>query len=521
MPCRILFLPNEIETFVPSGTLILDAAKSAGVFLDAPCGGNGTCGKCEVLLTQNGETVRVLACQTSVTQDCTITFKQEEQLDTLIHGTERVIAFAPYPNLKHAIAGECFAAFDLGTTSIVCYLLDGTTGEQLASAGMQNPQSAYGADVITRANYVLSGAEPNALRDCVIVALNDLIQRTTQAAGRTPEQVTLVSIVGNTVMHHILLGLPLEMLVRAPYEPFSKEKWILPASAFGLRVNENASLRIAPVIGGFVGADTVACLSATAFDQMKTPTLLLDIGTNGELVCTDGVRRVCCSTAAGPAFEGANTSCGMRAVSGAVDHVWLEEGALRYSTIENKPARGICGSGLIDSIALLVRLGTIDETGRFSKNAMLSERLLQEQDGIEVFWVCDGEVRVTLSQKDVRELQLGKAAIRAGIQVLLDALTLEESQIERVLLAGAFGSHISPASLCDIGLLPNLFREKVESIGNAAGEGAKLYVKNYSLFEESEALAQETEYIELTRSPAFTDYYIEAISFPDQHDGCS
>lgn len=514
MSCRILFLPNQVEIDVPSGTSILDAAKQAGIFLDAPCGGNGTCGKCEVSLTQDDETSPVLACKTQVQSDCTVTMPQKGQFKILRGGTERAVSFAPSIDVKR-IPGSCFAAFDLGTTSIVCYLLDGTTGEQIASAGMQNPQSAYGADVIARANYVLTSDTPNVLQTSVISALNQLIVRTTRSIGRTPDHVTLISIVGNTVMHHILLGLPLEQLVRAPYEPALHEKQVLSAADLSLCVNVSAVVLIAPVIGGFVGADTVACLTATAFEEVKTPTLLLDIGTNGELVLTDGIRRVCCSTAAGPAFEGANISCGMRAESSAVDHVWLQDGILQCSTIESIPARGICGSGLIELIALLVRLGVIDETGRFVENAALANRFRRNSAGMLEFLICDGEKQVTLTQKDVRELQLGKAAIHAGIQVLLDTLSLDETQITHVLLAGAFGSHLFPASLCDIGLLPEAFREKTESIGNAAGEGAKLYARSDSLFSESDSLARETDYIELTRSPVFSEYYIDAMAFPE------
>ncbi len=515
MSCRIEFLPSKVTLDVPEGTLLSSAAKSAGVFIDAPCGGYGTCGKCAVLFTQNGKTERVLACQTILEQDCTVILENTNELRTLHDGIERSVPFAPYPNIVQNLPGSCFAAFDLGTTSIVCYLLDGTTGEQLASAGMQNPQSAYGADVIARANHVLTNDQPNALRSCVVSALNELIERTAKSAGRTPQQVTLITLVGNTVMHHILLDLPLGQLVRAPYTAFSSEKRVFHADELSLRVHPSAKILIAPVIGGFVGADTVACLSATAFEQIHAPTLLLDIGTNGELVLTSSTRRVCCSTAAGPAFEGANISCGMRAEPGAVDHVWLESGELRVSTIGNAPARGICGSGLIDLIALLVRQGTIDETGRFCADSPLSDRLIETDNAKAAFLVAEDEPRVTLSQKDVRELQLGKAAIHAGITVLLDALALTESQIERVLLAGAFGSHLSPDALCDIGLLPEAFRGKVESIGNAAGEGAKLYARNFTLFEESEPLARETEYLELTLSPSFSDYYIEAMSFPE------
>ena len=511
---RVVFQPNRKEVSVPCGTLLSDAAKKANVFIDSPCGGNGTCGKCSVVLEQNGTQTSVLACQTKIEQDCTVILGDVNELHALHDGAERKVSYAPY-NKDSFTQGSCLAAFDLGTTSIVCYLLDGATGEQLASIGMQNPQSAYGADVITRANYVMTSDQPAALQDCVVSALNELMLRTTAQAGRSLDELSLVTIVGNTVMHHILLGLPLAQLVRAPYTPFSTDSKIMTAAELGLNVSPDTRVLIAPVIGGFVGADTVACLSATAFEQIQSPTLMLDIGTNGELVCSDGTKRVCCSTAAGPAFEGANISCGMRAENGAVDHVWQDNSVFCFSTIGDAPARGICGSGLIDLIALLVKLGTIDETGRFNKNESFSERLIRTEAGLS-FQIAQGDKNVFLSQKDVRELQLGKAAIRAGIAVLLDTLSLVEYQIERVLLAGAFGSHLSPDALCDIGLLPEAFRGKIESIGNAAGEGAKLYARNFSIFQQSEQLARETGYIELTLSPSFSDYYVDAMSFPEQ-----
>ena len=180
MICRIRFLPNDVEVSVPSGTLLLHAAKIAGVYLDAPCGGNGTCGKCEVSLSIEGTTSRVLACQTRVVQDCTVTLSNAGQLNTLHEGKQRSVAFLPCTSVGEPVDGACIAAFDLGTTSIVCYLLDGRTGEELVSCGMQNPQAAYGADVIARANYALTSGEPDALRDCAIAALNDLILRVTK-----------------------------------------------------------------------------------------------------------------------------------------------------------------------------------------------------------------------------------------------------------------------------------------------------------------------------------------------------
>jgi uncharacterized 2Fe-2S/4Fe-4S cluster protein (DUF4445 family) len=489
MTHSILFQPSAHAINVPHGTLISDAAKRAGVFIDSPCGGNGTCKKCAVVLEQNGVKETVLACQTKIVSDCVV-YLSESAVRTLREGTTREIPFAPCSSAHTEIEGACFAAFDLGTTTIVCYLLDAKTGAQLSAAGTQNPQSAFGADVIARASYALNnGYEP--LHSSVRGALNELLHSVCADAGRGAEQVVLGSVVGNTVMIHLLRGDPVDSLVRAPYQPFRSERLICSASDIGLHANETCTVLIPPVVGGFVGADTVACLTATAFDTIKQPTLLLDVGTNGELALTDGEQRVSCSTAAGPAFEGANISCGMRASRGAIEHVWLEDGELRLATIDQASPVGICGSGLIELAALLAREGVIEESGRLSAEGRFASRVITQEDGQKAFRVAEHEngSMIVLTQKDVRELQLGKAAMRAGIEMLLEALQLEAEQVERALLAGAFGSHLSPDALCEIGLLPPALSGKVESIGNAAGEGAKLYLKNYGLFEQSERLA--------------------------------
>ncbi len=525
MKHRIVFLPGNVETAVPHGTLVSDAAKQAGVWIDSPCGGNGTCKKCAVLLTCSGRTERVLACQTRIEADCSVSPLQTEILRPLEEGSARTVPLAPYPAADYSRELACMAAFDLGTTTIVCYLLDAKSGEQIAVGGMQNPQSAYGADVIARANYALTGGQPKALQACIIEALNSLLLQTLGTCNREPGDVSLITLVGNTVMHHLLLGYPLEQRVRSPYAPYRVERQVLPAAQLGLCAD--CALLLAPLVGGFVGADTIACLSATAFDAKTEPTLLIDIGTNGEMALTNGTRMVCCSTAAGPAFEGANISCGMRAVSGAIDRVWLEQNRLRYSVIGGGEPFGLCGSGLIDLCALLSNLNVIDESGRFNpeenisgesgrfdEDAPLGNRIFTLENGMKAFLISDSGQRLALTQKDVRELQLGKAAIRAGIEVLLQTLSLSAEQVRETLLAGAFGNHLSPQSLCDIGLLPRALLHGVRSIGNAAGEGAKLYAKNFELFEASEALARNTDFIELALSHSFTDYYVDAMAFP-------
>jgi len=515
MTHTVEFQPANKKITVPDGTVLSETAKRAGVFIDSPCGGNGTCKKCAVTLILDGSEETVLACQTKVEADCVVRLPEHSAVRTLNDGSSRYTAFAPYAAARSDLEGACFAAFDLGTTTIVCYLLDAKTGDQLAVSGMQNPQSAFGADVIARATYALdNGYEP--LRSSVRDALNELLDTVCLQAGRDRQNVVLASVVGNTVMHHLLLGYPVDSLVRAPYKPYKSERLVLPASELDLRAHDSCVVLIPAVVGGFVGADTVACLTATAFDTLRDVTLMLDVGTNGELALTNGSRRVSCSTAAGPAFEGANISCGMRASSGAIEHVRFAGDALQIAVIGDAPPTGICGSGLIELAAALVKAGIIEESGRFSDDSRFQNRFVATADGMKAFVVsaqAGQTTQIVLTQKDVRELQLGKAAMRAGIETLLDTLSLAPEQVSKTLLAGAFGSHLSAGALCDIGLLPAALLGSIESIGNAAGEGAKLYLKNYALFEQTDSLAKQTEYIELTMSPEFTDRYVDAMAF--------
>ena len=512
---HVVFQPSNTAINVPDGTLISDAAKQAGVWIDSPCGGNGTCKKCGVTLTADGKEETVLACQTKIETDCVVRTNSESKIVTLSSASARAVTFAPYPQADTDVDGACFAAFDLGTTTIVCYLLDATSGRQIAVHGMQNPQTAFGADVIARAAYALqNSAMP--LRSAVIGGLNRLLDKVCSIAGKTPEQVVLASIAGNTVMHHLLLGYPVDALARAPYKPYKTEKLILPANELGLTAHESCEILLPPVIGGYVGADTVACMSATGFDTLSEPALLIDIGTNGELALTDGRRIAVCATAAGPAFEGANISCGMRAIDGAIEHFSLEDGRLHRRVIGGGEPAGICGSGLIELVSLLCQTGAVDETGLLRQNGCLSDRVVQTQTGVRAFCIAgEGNDALMLTQKDIRELQLAKAAMRAGAETLIGALSLRPEQIKEVLLAGAFGAHLSPGALFGIGLLPGGLSGRVKSIGNAAGEGTKAYLRNFELFQQSELLAESADYIELTDSDTFSECFIEAIAFPE------
>lgn len=480
---RVTFLPAGITVSVDEGATLLQAEILAGLKPYAPCGGKGTCGKCKVTLQAGTE---VLACQTIVDGDMTVTVRQDTSERILTDG----IDVQTQPDGKNAYA----LAFDIGTTTVVAYLMDGVTGKELARESCMNPQGQYGADVISRIQHVLDNGG-KTMSACIRTALESLAREVSRKAGIRPEEITVCAVVGNTAMHHLLLEIDPKPLITPPYMPNVSEA--LTVDPAGL-LPTSGSVRVLPNIAGFVGGDTVGCMVATRFDRREELTLLIDIGTNGEMVLGNQNRRMACSTAAGPAFEGAKISCGMRGAEGAVDHVYLQDGVISYHVIGDSKPIGLCGSGLLDLVAVLLDAGIIDESGHL--------------EGKE-YKLCEN---VTLTQKDVREVQLAKAAIRAGIELMAARQGRKIEEIQKVLLAGAFGNYLNPRSACRIGMIPPQLLEKIQPIGNAAGEGSKLCAMNAGEYAYASELASHTEFLELASLPEFQDCYVDCLTFEEE-----
>lgn len=479
MKYTVHFLPTDLTVAVDAGTSILQAEIQAGLQPDAPCSGKGTCGKCRVRLETGGE---VLACQTAVERDVTV--------HTMDGGAAQILTDAGSA-LSADSSSDYAIAFDVGTTTVVGYLMDGRTGTLLSQLGRMNPQAQFGADVISRIQCVLDG-RGEAMQQCIRECLAQMTQELTANVGLTLSQITTGAIVGNTAMHHLMLGIDPRPLVTPPYMPAARcamESDLLPI---------NGKARMLPNIAGFVGGDTVGCMVATRFDELEELTLLIDIGTNGEMVLGDKRRRIACSTAAGPAFEGAKISCGMRGAEGAVDHVQRVDGSITYHVIADAAPKGLCGSGLLDLIAALLDAEILDESGYLDDGS---------------YRLCDN---VLLTQKDVREVQLAKAAIRAGIELLAEHLGVQIGDIRKVYLAGAFGNYLNPASACRIGMIPPELLDRIQPIGNAAGEGAKRCCVSAAEYTYSQTLAANTEFLELASLPEFQDRYVDALEFPEE-----
>lgn len=477
----VTLMPHNVTLTTPIGENMLEVLRNAGFAPDAPCGGEGKCGKCRVII--NG--AEKLACRVTVDRDMTVTLPARKEMKVLTEGN--------CASMKADGQHEYALAFDLGTTTVAGFLLDGRSGTLLAKTGSANPQRSFGADVVSRIRYVVR-TEDSSLGDRVKDTLNAMAKELAEKAGVSPEKVTAVSLVGNPAMHHLALGIDPTPLTVPPYMPKVFHSLVLEEG--WLTACPKAAVRVLPNIAGYVGGDTVACMVSTALDRQEKVTLLLDIGTNGELVLSTPKGRIACSCAAGPALEGAGISCGMSAVAGAIDRVWLENGQVCFHTVDGQRAVGLCGSGILDLIAVLLELGIIDSTG-----------FMKEKE------YPIPNTGLTLTRKDIRQIQLAKSAIRTGIELLCAQMGIAVGDIQQVLLAGAFGSKLSSAVCCRLGLLPPVLKDRITAIGNAAGTGAAMCAVDESAFCCADALAQQTAFLELASVPDFQDRYIENLNF--------
>lgn len=484
MPHRVTILPNHCHIEVPHGESLLAALSKAGLILDAPCGGNGNCGKCRV--TVDG--AEALACQTKVERNMTVTLLHRDDPQILASGQGAL-------DMVHPGLDGYLLALDIGTTTVVGYLLDGKTGKELASAGTRNPQTAFGADVISRIHHGLRG-QMEALTDSIRHCLAELTLELCRSAGISPNAIRFVSAVGNPAMQQFLLHITVDNLAKVPFAPVLTQIKTIPAVDI-LPLWKHGEFLIVPDIAGFVGADTVACVLACQQDNREEITLLVDIGTNGEMVLGNRHSMVACSAAAGPALEGALIRFGMRGQVGAIDHVWLENGAVSCSVIGGGSARGVCGSGLIDAVAVALEQGWINERGKI----LTDDGLIHLADGI------------FLTQEDIRQVQLAKGAIAAGIGLMASQMGIALSDIHKVFLAGAFGTYMDPKAACRIGLLPPELENKIETVGNAAGSGAKILACSPDARQRAQHIVSRTRALELSTLPEFSRCFAKNMRF--------
>ena len=407
-------------------------------------------------------------------------------------------------------------AVDIGTTSIAAYLVDLSTGEILGKTGAMNPQIAYGEDVISRIHHIIQHPDgKDVLQSRVVETVNELVTWLCAEADASPDQIVDAVIVGNTAMHHIIAGLPVKQLGEAPYVPAVSSGLTFPAHAIGLKLAAGATVYMPPNIAGYVGADHVAMLAATDVWRTEQTTIAVDIGTNTEVTLAHNSQRYSCSCASGPAFEGAHIGAGMRAAPGAIERVQIVDGQVRIQTIGDKAAVGICGSGVLDAVAVMADTGLVDHRGALQRDHALARTL---ENGKAAFVLAEAEASgngrgIAITRKDVAEIQLAKGAIRAGIEILLQEAGITADEVEAFVIAGAFGTYIDIASAIRIGMFPDLPEERFKQVGNAAGMGARLLLVSQEARRRAGEMVDGIEYVELTTYEGFRDEFIKQLSF--------
>jgi len=611
---EVLFQPDGLRINVEKGTLISDAMKAAGLEIQMPCAGAGTCGKCGVeihpdapepnefdlqhLTEEEIHRGMRLACQTRVDRDMSVLISPSIRVldgKILIDGIDQVFDMNPIisknyieipePSLEDQ-AADLFRikrvlnfsddkcpdfdidllrelsslirnanykvtvttadsriidiepgntterlygiAFDVGTTTVVGTILDLLTGHELSYASQLNAQVVYGEDSISRIKHAIENH--NGRRDMaekIKGVVNEIIHEASSKAGINTNEIYEAVFVGNTTMSHLLLGLDPTGLSQIPFVPVANSSVNLKAVDAGIDINPRGNVYTLPNIAGFVGSDTVGVMLACNYLEAGPTKLAVDVGTNGELALRHDSSLTVCSTAAGPALEGASLTCGMRAANGAIEHVRITSEALEYDVIGGATPIGVCGSGIIDVIAELLKAGIIDQNGAIlAKNTLkgeIPEHLLKRiiiYDNEPAFLLykpsgSDKDSRkVVVTQRDVRQIQLAKGAIRAGINIIIRSAGLASDDLDEILLAGAFGNYIRKGSAQRIGLLPDIPQERIRFIGNAASTGAKMALLSRNVRQDADRIRQETKHIELAALPDFMNEFMNTMIFP-------
>lgn len=399
-------------------------------------------------------------------------------------------------------------AVDIGTTGISAYLVNLESGEVLNKVSCLNPQTQYGGDVLTRISYCMNNVEGSKqLKEVIITKVDEVVEELIKDEY-CRSAVYRIAIAGNTTMLHLFLGVETRSIAKAPYRPVFIERLDIKASELSININKNGILTLLPSASGYVGADILAGIAATAFHKKSGSAIFIDIGTNGEIAAINNGRLAATSTAAGPALEGMNIACGCRAEAGAIDSFCIDDSYnVSYTTIGNQDAKGICGSGLIDIAAFFVTKEVILKNGKF--NTELDQRI-KDRLRDKKFYITD---EIYISQKDIRQIQLAKGAIASGIAMLLAEIHLPIENVEEAVIAGAFGYHINPQSILDISLIPKGFKGKINFVGNSSVEGARLALINKSILKCMEELKDAITVLELSTKDKFQDYFVKELSF--------
>jgi uncharacterized 2Fe-2S/4Fe-4S cluster protein (DUF4445 family) len=523
MPQVTVVYGEKVQTVeAPLGGIVGEAIARTGLPLEQPCAGRGTCGKCKVLVEAGvappdeierqhltpGELAldNRLACRARLEDDARIV------LAPIVVYSNKIFRTSHRYKRVEAPLG---LAIDLGSTTVAAFLTMLDNGEVCAGGAGLNQQTVFGADVISRISAALYSAEnAERLHRLALASINQAVD-SLKLSERIRSRVERVTVVGNVAMHHLLAELPVSSLAAKPFQPVSKDSIRDATALMGGIFPPGAQVMLPPLIGGFVGSDALACLAFFHYDKPSGPMVAIDLGTNGEVLVTDGKEILTASTAAGPAFEGVFISCGTRAVDGAITAVKIDDGHFHFKTIADEPPVGVTGSGLLSLVHELRKAGVIEVSGRISHNPpVMAERLgVDRHGGRRVLLVDDSSIG--LSQWDIRELQKAKGAIRAAVDTLMAHLYLKPEDLERVILTGSFGGQIDIDSAIDLGMIPPVDPSRVETIANGAGLGAAMFLTDEG-FALGEELARRAGQVDLDQDPLFISRYVGAMALkPD------
>jgi uncharacterized 2Fe-2S/4Fe-4S cluster protein (DUF4445 family) len=505
---------------------LIEVLASNGIFLRSDCGGKGLCGKCLVLL--NGKKELGPACGVRFSGDLTVEIPDDSFLRPEVVRKGPMILPEPIPfrALLQDAADRYGLAVDLGTTTIAVYLCDLVSGKVKGSVSVRNPQAIFGDDVISRISRVAENtSDLPHLQKMAVKAIEWCVTSLCRTSRISPGHIRSAVIAGNSIMIHLFSGENPSSIGVFPYVPLFVEKKIFRADAVGFEFNPSADIFTLPLISGFLGSDILAAALATELDKAPSGTMLVDIGTNGEIMLKSSKGLFAASCATGPAFEGATIRHGMHAVSGAIDSVKIDgkSGGVTCSVIQTyrnggkKLPSGICGSGIISAVAELCRCGLLLKSGRFNPDAD-SSLFRAGQNGLMEFELVPAEKSgtgraITLTQKDIREIQLAKAALLSGITMLCSATGLTVPK--KLLVAGAFGTFIDKKDALTIGMFPDIPEENITVIGNGAGAGAVLALFNPAILERSKELARAAKVLDLAASPEFQEVFLNSLQFPE------
>jgi uncharacterized 2Fe-2S/4Fe-4S cluster protein (DUF4445 family) len=526
MPALTVIYGEEVKTIEsPDGSLLGEVIPVTGLPLEQPCAGRGTCGKCKVLVEAGvappdevelehltpGELAldNRLACRARVQGETKVVLSP-----IVVYSNKSFRSSSRYKRTDVPLG----LAIDLGTTTVAAFLTMLDDGEVCAGSASLNQQTVFGADVISRLAAARSSLlNRERLHRLALASINQAVD-SLKLSDRVRDRIQRVTVVGNVAMHHLLAKIPIDSLAEMPFQPDTKAGMPDATSLMGGIFPERARASLPPLIGGFVGSDALACLAYFDFDHPPGPIAAIDLGTNGEVMVTDGKRILTASTAAGPAFEGVNISCGSRAVDGAITNVHIEDYQLRLETIAREQPIGLTGSGLLSLVHVLRQVGVIEPGGRIVERPPVFADLIQASShGRRIRLTQDG--RLGLSQWDVRELQKAKGAIRAAIEILMAQLALSHADLQRVILTGSFGGQVEIDSAISIGLIPPVRREVVENVANGAGFGAAMFLSDEG-FTHAEDLAARAEQVDLDQDADFYDRYVKAMTLvPDSTVG--